>query len=54
MAEYFTHQPRRDFPTKVNDCPNGASQNKRCAVLSFRKPGEAAHASWQQTNRSPY
>ncbi len=23
VAEYFTHQPRKDFPEKINDWPNG-------------------------------
>ena len=35
VAEYFTHQPRRDFPTKVNDWPNGGKPKQKMRGIEF-------------------
>ena len=35
VAEYFTHQPRRDFPPKVNDWPNGGKPKQMMRGIEF-------------------
>jgi thiosulfate dehydrogenase len=35
VAEYFTHQPRRDFPPKVNDWPNGGKPKQKMRGIEF-------------------